>query len=138
MQNVTFFSDKPLNRLYFAINHYVSTGDHIGEGVSMPEGPQRHPTGEPHPDDKIRIVILVNSTNPTDIADFEKFQSRFSQIAPRFKTQLMHAGKQQHFLVKEFVIRYGQADELARALTEEPGPLGWGSMKDLIEKHFPG
>lgn len=139
MQNVTALGNNtPLSRLFVAINHYISTGDHIGEGNAIPEGPSISRTGEPHPADKIRIILLVNTTDKADLSDFEKFKSRFSQVAKDFNTKLESGGRERHFLVYTFVIKYGFCNELAQKLTEQPGPLGWGSMKELIEKHFPG
>jgi len=138
MQPLTILKDTPLNLLFVAINHYVSTGDHLGEGFALPEGPQRHTKGEPHAQDKVRILILVNLSNKTDIEDYEKFRSRFNQLAPEFKTRLENMGKEQNMQVYSFVVKYEQVPELTQKLTEKPGPLGWGSMKDLIDKHFPG
>ena len=48
----------PLNRLYLAINHYISTGDHIGEGISNDLGSH------------IQMMVAVNQANPTDQQDF--------------------------------------------------------------------
>lgn len=137
-QSITALDKTPLNRLFVAINHYISTGDHIGEGIAVPEGPQRHTQGEPHPDDKLRVLLMVNTTDPVDRSDFEKFKSRFSQLEKGFGTRLEDGGRQAHFAVNSFVIQYKQTEPLAQALTEQPGPAGWGSMKPLIDKHFPG
>jgi hypothetical protein len=64
--------------------------------------------------------------------------TRFNQLAAQFKTKLDQYGQQGPFQINTFTIRYGQTEELAQKLVEEPGPLGWGSMKALIDKHFPG
>lgn len=136
MQNLTPLEGTPLNLLFVAINHYVSTGDHIGEGIAQAEGPQRK--GEPLPNELIQILILVNPALPTDTADFTKFKSRFSELEKEFSTRLESHGRQDNFLAHSFTIRYRQCESLTQALTEKPGPLGWGSMKPLIDQHFPG
>ncbi len=58
------------------INHYISTGDYIGTGIAMPEGPQIARRGEPHPDDRISILLLVNTTLKDDLGWNYRF-SRF-------------------------------------------------------------
>ena len=136
MQPITALRNSPLNGLFLAINHYVSTGDHLGEGVAMPEGEQRHATGEPHKDDQIRVIVAMDIGNPTDVADFEKFRSKFSKIAIEFDTNLTHEGVHGGMRIYTFVIRYRQCEKMAQRLTESPGPLGWGSPKELIDKHL--
>lgn len=137
MQPITALRDTPVNRLFFAINHYVSTGDHLGEGISVAEGPQAPAAPLPNPNDRLRIMLLVNSTDPIDRNDYQKFTSRFNELADSFGTELKTNGHQEQFFVYSFSLAYGQCDALAQALTERPGPLGWGSMKGLIERHFP-
>ena len=137
-RTITAMAGTPLNRLFIAINHYVSTGDHLGEGTAIGEGIQRHMTGEPHALDLVRLLLMENTTDPTDVADFAAFASRFSELAGQFDTHLKWEPQQGKFRMYSFVIKYGQANELANALTEQPGPAGWGSMKELIDEHYPG
>lgn len=82
--------------------------------------------------------MLVNTTLKDGLEDFEKFKSRFSQLTPKFGLKLEAEEPVQHMEVYTFVIRYDQAVLLAVALTEQPGPLGWGSVKAQIDRHFPG
>jgi hypothetical protein len=129
-------ANSPLNRLFFAINHYISTGDAIGEGVALVEGMQKS-SDEPAANANAVILLAVNSKDQTDTADFEKFVSRFSQLQARFSTSLKNLGKANEFWQYSFSIAYGQCDDLAQALIEQPGSLGWGSMKSMLEKNFP-
>lgn len=69
------------------------------------EGPQIARRGEPHPDDRISILLLVNTTLKDDLADFEKFKSRFAQIAPNFDTRLKAERGQHPMDACTFVIR---------------------------------
>ena len=129
-------ANSPFNRLFFAINHYISTGDSIGEGMALVEGMQKS-SDEPAANANVMVLLAVNSTDRTDMADFEKFVSRFSQLQARFSTSLKKLGKRTEFWQYSFSIAYGQCDDLAQALTEQPGSLGWGSMKSMLEKNFP-
>lgn len=117
------FND-PINRLMLAINHYISTGDNIGEGIATPDG------------DKVRVLIAVNKVMQQDKEDFQAFKAKFKEIKGRFKLTLNDHGSQGLFHMYSFLIEESQIDNLAVALTESPGPKGWGSLKPLIDKHF--
>lgn len=135
--NVTSSAKGPLNQLFMAINHYISTGDKIGEGISLIKRQQQFSTGEPAAYDRVQILLAVNDTNPTDRVDFTKFVSRFKELQALFSTTLEALPQMPGFKCYSFTIKYGQCEELARELTKQPGALGWGSMKSLLEKHFP-
>lgn len=122
MTTITFRSGTAANRLLFAINHYVSTGDHIGEGIVAPIG-----------GDRFLIPIPVNRTLSADQADFACFRSRFNELAPDYGTQLEYAGGNGVFDFWHFSIRADQMDALAADLRARPGPKGWGSEKAKIE-----
>ncbi|PRY38472.1 hypothetical protein CLV58_109199 [Spirosoma oryzae] len=125
----------PINRLFLAINHYISTGDHIGEGMAVPEGPQKVRRGEPDAQDKIRILVPYNITNDTDLDDLACFTSRFNELASQFSTRLEPLQGNGQFGLTSFVIRYQQAHLLSSKLMEKPGPAGWGSNKALIDQY---
>ena len=113
----------PLNQLFLAINHYISTGDHVGEGMA-----NEHET-------HLQVIIPVNQTNPVDREDFTKFRSRWEELQGKFSTELVDNGEHQQFRLYTFNINPSDMDELAKELTKRPGPLGWGSMYGLIQKH---
>ena len=133
---ITVLENSPINSLFLAINYYVSTGEFIGTGHAVKVGPQRHPTGEPHPDDLIKIILIVNPVDPVDLLDFKKFCARFDELTTAFATGIVSEESKDLFLVFSFTIRYGRCGEMATALTGQPGPLGWGSMKPLIDTNF--
>jgi hypothetical protein len=58
-------TNSTFNRLVFAINHYISTGDSIGEGVALVEGKQNS-SDEPAANANVMILLAVNSTDRTD------------------------------------------------------------------------
>lgn len=116
----------PLNRLFFAINHYVSTGDHIGEGIAYELSPQRR-----------RLVIPVNPRNRVDVEDKQALRARMKElygIAPaRFLGPLSQ--RSGIFELYYMDIDLGDMDRMADLLMEKPGPKGWGSMKKTIDQY---
>jgi hypothetical protein len=132
---ITFQPGSPLSLLFVAINHYISTGDHFGEGIALGDGKGK---GEPKPDEKFTIVIVVNRSLPVDIEDFQKFKSKLESLRNKFPIKLATHGTEQGFSQYSFALYYHQVPKLTQLLTESPGPLGWGSMKELIDTHFTG
>lgn len=122
-RKITPLRRSPINRLFFAINHYVSTGDHVGEGLGVPEGAY------------VRVLLPVNSAMAQDVSDFEAFRARFDELAPRFGLTLEGPERSGVYHIYSFRIHERDMDALARALRERPGPSGWGSMKAVIDKH---
>ena len=119
---ITYCVGTALNRLILAINCYVSTGDLIGMGVAIPEGP-----------DRTVVLIPVNRTLALDEADFSCFRSRFEELAGQFGTELRFLDRHGPFDHWMFSIRNGHVDALARELRKRPGRLGWGTMKEQVE-----
>ena len=122
-----------LNQLFLAINHYVSTGDHIGEGIALPHSPSQNRPGLPLPTDVLQILMPCNTEDKLDISDFEKFKSRFLELQDTFKTKLEEGKPNGKFRLYFFLLRFGDCQALSQALMEKPGPLGWGSPKAIID-----
>lgn len=127
MKPIIVKNGEPLSLLFMAINHYISTGDHLGEGVAIEEGPQ-----------KARVVVTVNMALKDDKEDFQKFKAKFEEIRAKFQTRLDDHGRNSIFHTHSFVILKKDIEAMAQAFTESPGPLGWGSMKKLIDDNLPG
>lgn len=122
-------SEGPINDLFLAINHYVSTGDHIGEGVALPE-----------PDGRVLIQIPYDPRNATDAEDFKKFASRMAEIAvadPALKYPVRELGKTPQFAIAGFTIAENKMRRLAKELVRGGGMGGFGSPKGLIDQNFP-
>ena len=112
----------PLNRVFHGINHYISTGDLMGEGIAIPF------------EDKLKIVVLVNPTLPTDVEDWCKLKSKLEHISfPAFVLEV-HGKIPPNFDAYMITVAESDLDAFADVLMEKPGPLGWGSTKDLIDK----
>jgi len=125
-RRITPLRGTPVNRLFLAINHYVSTGDHFGEGMALPLAA---PAGV------LRFVIPVNRAMEQDLEDFDRFRARFEQLAPKYKTELEDQGAEGLFHMWTFDLPERLVDRLARDLRAAPGPLGWGSPKSVIDEH---
>lgn len=123
-KKITPLTGTPINRLFFAINHYVSTGDHFGEGMAAPSAPGW-----------VTILIPVNVSLQQDQADFEAFRSRFDELAAEFGLTMAWHGEEGGFELWSFDVREQDADRLATALRERPGKAGWGSGKAVIDRH---
>lgn len=115
--------DTPLNRLFFAINHYVTTGDHIGEGIA---------TGD---EKRMRVTIPVRTDSKDDQANFAAFRSRFEELADKYRLVLGYLGEHRNFEGWTFEIDVERMDALAVDLRERPGPLGWGTGKTVIDAY---
>lgn len=115
----------PENRLIFAINHYVSTGDHFGEGIFFEKGNQTV------------FALPVNAKNPTDLDDFQKFKSAIDALSLD-SVELVVAestGAGSRFLMHELHVDSEAIPSLADQLMDSPGPEGWGSPKAIIDEH---
>jgi hypothetical protein len=120
---IHFITNTPMNRVFFAINHYVSAGDHIGEGIAMPVD-----------DNKIRFLIPVNPNLPLDVEDWNKFNSKLQEITfPAFKLE-NHGKTPPHFIMHTILVAEKDLTAFADALMEKPGKMGWGSPKTLIDR----
>ena len=120
---VKLIMNSPINRVTFAINHYVSTGDHIGEGIAIPEGYN-----------KIRFLIPVNQNLPIDIENWTKLLSKLKEIkSPAFLLE-NHGKTPPHFIVHSILISECDLTVFANALMEKPGNMGWGSPKTIIDR----
>ena len=122
MTDIVYLYQPELNRLFIAINHYVSTGDRIGEGVATVE------------EDRLQILLPVKARDPRDAEDFRRFCARFDELAPRFGLSLEFKANAIGMDVWGFLIDPDQIDALSSALRERAGPLGWGSIyRELAE-----
>jgi hypothetical protein len=122
MQTISYYWGTAGNRLIFAINHYVLTGEDVGEGVMGALG-----------DGRFMVYIPVEHRSPTRVADFECFRSRFDELAPLYGTTLEFVGRGGASDEWRFAIRGDQMDALATDLRERPGQSGWGSTKEEAE-----
>jgi len=93
MKPIIVKNGEPLSLLFVAINHYISTGDHIGEGIALEEGSQ-----------KVRVVVAVNTTLKDDREDFLKFKSKFDAIKLKFQTRLDDHGREGIFHTHSFAV----------------------------------
>jgi hypothetical protein len=116
----------PLHALILAINHFVSTGDHIGEGGVYEDAGM------------YQVAVPVKQYLPLDRADFSKFRSRFKQVAPRFGIRLELVDYSNGMDIYAFKVAPAQVPALARALAAEPGKLGWGSTKPYVDRYAAG
>ena len=116
----------PINRLFFAINHYVSTGEHLGQGVAL-EG-----------DDPGTLLLQIpyDPDNPTHAEDFERFRARLEEITQEegLRGELREMGWAGKIRVAVVLVRKEELTPLADGLMEKPSDLGWGSGKAAIDQ----
>ena len=119
----------PLNDLVLAINHYVSTGDHIGEGVAM-EGA----------DGRYIFTVPYDPAHPDDRADAQRLRLRVSEIAAQYPDLKLEVQEQKLPGKFDYLLLFvSPADvrRLAAELVRSNGDAGWGTSKPLIDEHFP-
>jgi hypothetical protein len=128
--NVTPVENTPINRVFFALNHYISTGDHVGEGIAMEAG------------DSIIFAILHRPREWEDKDNWERLKARVEElIDERFPVAIQDlgwapgpSGDQQEFRAWGIRVRRSELDAFAGKITEKPGPKGWGSMRTFLER----
>jgi len=69
-RDIQFLQGTPINRLFFALNHYISTADHIGEGIALPVGGSR-----------VKILVPYNPRELEDADNFRRLVARTDEIA---------------------------------------------------------
>ena len=129
MKPIDVISEGPVRDLFLALNHYISTGDHVGEGVAM----------EDHQGDYL-FNIAYDPQNAVDAADYIRFRRRITEIMEAGAIPLMVTepdGRRGQFLVALLHVKPADVRRLAQELVRSPGAAGWGSMKPLIDEHFP-
>lgn len=112
-----------------AINHYIATGDHFGEGSVF-----EAKSGE------YLIPILFDPTDSIDSSDFEKFACRLDEIRDETGLKLVMEREGKIGRCDSFHLRLEQSKflPLAKALVSRPSEKGWGSMHNAIQRLAPG
>lgn len=126
-KNIQYVERSPLNRAFFAINHYVSTGEHLGQGIATEMLPG-----------VFSLAIPVNTAMEEDVADFEAFEAKVAELCAHpdeMPIRLVSSGKHGTFALYTLIVPAPILDDLARKLREKPGPKGWGSMKATIDQY---
>jgi hypothetical protein len=105
--------------LIAAVNFYVSTSEAVGEGI-LEERKGTH-----------CLIIPVNTSNPVDAHDLATLESRVSELPAEWDVKLERCEDFPPLLGMDFSYLHVPAkrvDEVSRALLEQPGALGWGSL----------
>jgi hypothetical protein len=117
MEEIEVVADTPANRLIYAINCYISTGDHIGEAVVLRK------------DSPCTIIVPVDLSDGQDAADFSALRSRIDELS---RVSIEKEGEEAGFTF--YLVHADDPDEAAVQLASEPGEKGWGSPRPLVEK----
>ena len=129
MKQLDVIGEGPVRDMILAINHYVSTGDHIGEGIAL-EGL----SGD------YLFAVPFDPQSADDLADARCFERRLREIVEDQPAILLSVSEQKepgqfdYLLVS---ILPSDLRKVAAALVRSAGQAGWGSGKPLIDEHFP-
>lgn len=116
--------NQPVNRAFLALNHYISTGDHVGEGVALGEG------------NKTVLLITWRPREWEDNDNWKRLRARLEELKGEgFALEIREMGANGEFSFAGAVVETSQLDEFATKITERRGPLGWGSMKTFLERN---
>lgn len=116
--------DTPFHRLILAVNCFITTGDHIGEGVICPDG-----------DGRVHVTIPVHRDMPLDQSDLERLRERVQDLADQFGCELCLIGGDARFERWALFLPEGRMESFARELRRVPGRLGWGSPKPYVDEY---
>lgn len=119
----------PLNDLILAINFYISTGDHIGEGMAL-EGKE----GE------IIVLVPFDPRHPDDRDDARRLRSRLSEIraaTPNLRVKVTEEKTGSQFDILQVSVSPSDLRPLAAELVRESGAEGWGTCKAVIDENMP-
>lgn len=119
MSDIEVLADTPANRLIYAINCYVSTGDRIGEAVVLSKTAP------------CTIVVPVDLSDQQDAADFKALRSRTAELD---RVSIEKEGEEQGFTF--YLLHADDPDTAAVQLASEPGEKGWGSPRPLVEEQM--
>lgn len=154
----SYVRNTPTNDLFFAINHYMSTGELVGIGCTVDAG------------EDVIIPLSYDPLNPTDADDWRRLKQRLSEVTtahsltqhelsgqavPRqavagllaeFEAAiLMHTGisvtlphtdtRWEYWLL---TLKKADCVALTRELLASSGRAGWGSLYDRIQRSFVG
>lgn len=114
------------NDVFLGINHYISTGDYIGEGAVLDMGAG-----------VLALVVAYNPSSPQEIADLTALKVRLEELRQtgidlREETQPWAAQGMGQF---NFLLLHVHQDDLirlAQGLVREPGKAGWGSTYPIL------
>ena len=120
-----------VNDVFLGINHYISTGDHYGEGAALDTGAGG-----------LAFVVTYDPSSPQEIADLTALRVRLEElrqtgIGLREETLPRAAQGLGQF---NFLLLHVHQDDLirlAQGLVREPGKAGWGSTYPLLRAAFP-
>ena len=118
----------PMSCLVQAINHFVSTGDHFGEGRIL-----HAKTGD------WLVVLACNVNDEIDVEDMRKFESRFKEVIEETAIDARLEKGEEVNGCRSYLLHVHDPDmlPLAQALISAAGEAGWGSMYPYIQRYFP-
>lgn len=116
--------DTPINRAVMGIQHYISTGDYVGEAIVFEARGGEYLIGVPH-----------DPRNPEDLGDWLALRARLDELRDHVRFSVEHFGREgrfEHWIVR---IHGRDLDRFAGLLREQPGPRGWGSPYETLRAH---
>lgn len=114
--------DTDASRLMYGLNHYISIGDHIGEGLAYIMG------------DDLALLVVHNPGNPVDAEDWRRLSARLYELRREVRFQLKYHGASPPFEAWNLKLARADVDRFAALLREGPGPLGWGSVYAQLQQ----
>jgi len=127
MPEIEMHSQGPINDLFLALNYYISTGDHVGEGVAYPL-----------PNGGLAVLIAYAPRELEDADNWRRLEARLEQIR-RDESLLLRiedqGGTPGGFRGMAVIVALADLPRLTYLLKAAPGPLGWGSMRSFLAQH---
>jgi hypothetical protein len=125
MKHITQSQQGAINDAMLALNYYISTGDHIGEGVAIPL-----PSGE------IALLIAFAPHELEDADNWNRLEARLIEMhGEGLKLKIENEGQQGIFVMIRLILKELDLPAFTTALKSKPGPLGWGSLYTFLERH---
>lgn len=111
--------------LFVSINHYIETGDQVGQGWVLDGG------------DWVLVLLPVEAFSDEDKSNFACLESRLDELNFKFfdsRTELIRMGYHDGMDLFALRVRKDQVYGMSRFLVSEPGLEGWGTAKEYVDQ----
>ena len=123
MTRIEQVANGPIHKLMVAFNHYITTAEHIGDGVALPVG------------DDLAVCIPYAPCEFEDSTNWRCLEARLQEIVAKdsLNIRIRNDGTGEgRFTLMIVTLPQSDITRLTTLLKAKPGPLGWGSLRTFL------